>query len=346
MSANHLARSAGALLVAVAATLAPAAAAEVNVYTYREQPLIQPLFDRFTKETGIKVNVIFSNKGLEERIKAEGAASPADLFIAVDAAILEKAKAMGLGQPIKSALVDKVVPAQLRDPDGTWVGLTYRARVLYASKDRVKEPSLGYADLADPKWKGRICTRSGQHPYNVALFAAVVAHLGPDKAEAWLRSVKQNLTGKPSGNDRSQVKAIFSGECDLAIGNTYYYGLMATNDKEPEQKQWAGSVRVIMPTFAGGGTHVNVSGALLTRQAPNKEAALKLIDFMVGHEAQELYASLNFEYPVAADVPAVPLIRDLGKLEADRTPLAEIARHRAKASELVDKVGFDDGPAS
>lgn len=344
MSRSLFAGLAGA---ATALTLAgPVAAAEVNVYTYREQPLIQPLFDRFTKDTGIKVNVVYSNKGLEERIKAEGAASPADLFIAVDAAILEKAKAMDIGQPIRSAAVDKAVPANFRDRDGTWVGLTYRARVIYAAKDRVKETTLDYADLADPKWKGKVCTRSGQHPYNIALISGVIAHVGAEKAEAWLKGVKQNLAGKPNGNDRSQVKSIFSGDCDLAIGNTYYYGLMSTNDKEPEQKEWAKSVRVIMPKLPGGGTHVNISGALLARHAPNRDAAVKLVEYMVSDAAQHVYAELNYEYPVVAGVPVAPLIAGLGALEADKTNLADVARQRTKASELVDKVAFDEGPAS
>jgi iron(III) transport system substrate-binding protein len=335
-----------AALAGLLLTGAAAAAAEVNVYTYREQPLIQPIFDRFTKETGIKVNVVYSNKGLEERIKAEAAASPADLFIATDAAILEKARQMEIGQPLKSAVVEKAVPANFRDPAGTWTALTYRARVIYASKDRVKDTALSYADLADPKWKGKVCTRSGQHPYNIGLISNVIADFGPDKAEAWLKGVKANLNGKPSGNDRSQVKAIFSGECDLAIGNTYYYGLMATNQKEPEQKAWAQSVKVIMPTFQGGGTHVNVSGALLARNAPNRDAAVKLVEFMVGPEAQKFYAELNFEYPVVPGVPVAPLIADLGSVTADKPNLADVAKFRTKASELVDKVGFDDGPAS
>ncbi|MBT9290680.1 extracellular solute-binding protein [Hyphomicrobiaceae bacterium 22] len=345
MSCNWVPRL-GVGFAMVVATAGAAAAAEVNVYTYREQPLIQPIFDQFTKETGIRVNVVFSNKGLEERIRAEGAASPADLFIAVDAAILEKAKAMGIGQPIKSAAVDKAVPAQFRDHDGTWVGLTYRARIFYVSKERVKDTSLTYADLADPKWKGKLCVRSGQHPYNIALIASMITHLGPDKTEAWLKGFKQNLAAKPSGNDRSQVKAVYSGECDIGVGNTYYYGLMATNEKEPEQKEWAKSVRVVMPTFASGGSHVNISGALLAKNAPNRDAALKLVEFMVGGEAQKLYAELNFEYPVVAGVAPTPLIADLGKLEADKASFAEIAKNRTKASELVDKVGFDDGPGS
>ncbi|MEJ1159988.1 extracellular solute-binding protein [Prosthecomicrobium sp. N25] len=332
--------------VGLALTAGAAAAAEVNVYTYREQPLIQPIFDRFTKETGIRVNVIYANKGLEERIRAEAAASPADLLIATDAAILEKARGMDIGQPIRSAAVDKAVPATFRDPNGTWTALTYRARVVYASKERVKENALSYADLADPKWKGKVCTRSGQHPYNIGLISNVIADYGLDKAEAWLKGVKANLNGKPAGNDRSQVKAIFAGECDLGIGNTYYYGLMATNDKEPEQKEWAKSVKVIMPTFESGGSHVNVSGALLARHAPNRDAAVKLVEFMVSNEAQKLYAELNFEYPVVPGVAVAPLIADLGTVKPDKPNLAEVAKFRAKASELVDRVAFDEGPAS
>jgi iron(III) transport system substrate-binding protein len=326
---------------------APAAMAqEVNIYTYREQRLIQPLFDGFTKETGIRVNVVFSNKGLEERIKAEGAASPVDLLIATDVTVLDKARGMDITQPISSAALDAAVPAHLRDPAGHWVGLTYRARVIYASKERVKDTSISYADLADPKWKGKICTRSGQHPYTLALVAAMISHVGPEKAETWLRGVKQNLAVKPSGNDRSQVKSIFAGECDLSLGNTYYYGLMSTNEKEPEQKAWAGAVRAIMPKLPDGGTHVNISGAVLAKNAPNRAAAVKLLEFMVSTEAQKVYADLNYEYPVRAGIKAADLIDGLGALDADKADLNDIARFRAKASELVDKVAFDDGPAS
>lgn len=331
----------------LATSLAGAAsAAEVNVYTYREQPLIQPIFDRFTKETGIRVNVVFSNKGLEERIKAEGAASPADLFLTADVALLAKARDMGLTQPITSPAVTAAVPAQFRDAKGDWVGLTYRARVIYASKERVKETSLSYDDLADPKWKGKICIRSGQHPYNVALLAGMISREGEPAAESWARGLKANLAAKPSGNDRSQVKAIFSGECDLAVGNTYYYGLMSTNEKEPEQKQWAGAVKVIFPTFKNGGSHVNISGVSLVKTAPNKAAAMKLVEFMVSDEAQKLYAELNYEYPVKSGTAVTPLIQALGAVKADAADLNELATHRAKASEIMDKVQFDDGPAS
>lgn len=333
-------------LILAAPLIGAASAAEVNVYTYREQPLIQPIFDRFSKETGIRVNVVFSNKGLEERIKAEGAASPADLFLTADVALLAKARDMGLTQPITSPAVTAAVPAQFRDGKGEWVGLTYRARVIYASKERVKETNLSYDDLADPKWKGKICIRSGQHPYNVALLAGMISREGEPAAETWARGLKANLAAKPSGNDRSQVKAIFSGECDLAVGNTYYYGLMSTNEKEPEQKQWAGAVKVIFPTFKNGGSHVNISGVSLVKTAPNKAAALKLVEFMVSDEAQKLYAELNYEYPVKPGTAVTPLIQALGAVKADAADLNELATHRAKASEIMDKVQFDDGPAS
>lgn len=336
---------AGAAALGLTLSAQAAGAAEVNVYTYREQPLIQPVFDLFTKETGIKVNVVFSNKGLEERIKAEGAVSPADLFVTADVALLAKARDMGLLQPIHSKLVEQAVPDHFRDPNGMWVGTTYRARVIYASRERISETSMSYDDLTDPKWKGKVCTRSGQHAYNVALLAGMIVREGEAQAEKWIGGLKANLAQKPSGNDRSQAKDIFSGKCDLALGNTYYYGLMATADKEPEQKDWAKAIKIIFPTYKDGGTHTNISGVGLVKTAPNKAAAMKLIEFMVGDEAQKIYAAANFEYPVREGTDVAPLIKGLGTFTPDKMDLNDMARQRAKASELIDKVGYDDGPA-
>lgn len=336
------------LMSSALAVLAQPATADgvVNIYSYRQPDLIKPVLDAFTAETGIRTEVLFLDKGLEERIAAEGQNSPADVILTVDIARLAVTKEKGVTQTLDDAAINGAIPAEYRDPDGHWFGLTRRGRVVYASKERVADEAISYADLADPKWKGRICIRSGQHDYNLALFSALIAHWGAEKAEAWMRGFKDNLARKPDGNDRGGAKGIFSGECDLALGNTYYVGLMMTNDKEPEQKDWANSMRVVFPSIDGAGTHVNISGMALARHAPNRDAAVQLMEFLAGEKAQEIYAAEVFEYPVRAGVEPSDIVKSFGTLEADTLPLAEIAKHRKAASEMVDRVGLDDGPAS
>jgi iron(III) transport system substrate-binding protein len=340
-SVRTLARSAvAAVAVVAAAGGALAQSGEINVYTYRESKLIQPLFDAFSKETGIKVNIISAASGLEQRIKSESVNSPADVLLTVDIGRLEDAVLAGITQPIKSDLLDQVVGGQLRDPEGHWYAVSLRARVVYASKTRVHEDSLTYEELADPKWKGKICMRSGQHIYNNALFAAMIARHGEAKTENWLRGLKANLAHKPSGGDREAARDVAAGKCDVGIGNTYYWALM--NDKEPDKKAWADATKVILPTFLGGGTHVNVSGVVLAKYAPHKANALKLIEWLVGEKAQQLYADLNYEYPVRAGVKLNATIAGYGTLTPDPLPIAKIAAHRKAAANLVDKVGFDN----
>lgn len=317
---------------------------DVNVYTYREPGLIKPLFDAFTKETGIKVNVVFAKEGLEERIASEGARSPADALITVDVARLVRAKELGLTQPITDQKILAAVPAALRDADGAWVGLSYRARVYYASKDRVKDTALTYESLADPKWKGKVCIRDGQHVYNNMLFSAALVHLGPEKTEAWLKGVKNNLAKKPSGGDRDVAKDIASGLCDIGLANTYYVGQM--QNKVPEQKPWAEAIKVILPTFEGGGTHVNLSGLALMKTAPNKANALKLGEWLTGKTAQSMYTSENYEFPVRSDVPIDPAVANFGKLVPDPISFDKIVAERKRAADLVDKIGFNGGPGS
>jgi iron(III) transport system substrate-binding protein len=331
-------------LLGHAATAADAG--EVNVYSYRQPYLIDPLFKDFTDHTGIKVNVIFAEKGLIERIAAEGRNSPADVLLTVDVGNLMQAKDAGIGQPIQSAPLDAAIPEAYRDRDGAWVGLTRRARVVYASKERVKQDAITYEELADSKWRGKICIRSGQHVYNVALIASMIAAHGEVETETWLKGLKDNLARKPAGNDRMQVKGVYSGECDLAIGNTYYMGAMLRNEKEPEQKEWANSVNILFPNTDDRGTHVNISGAVLAKNAPHRENAVKLLEFLASDEGQKDYAEINNEYPVKDGVPWSPLVQSWGSFKADPISLNDIASLRKKASELVDKVGFDDGPSS
>jgi iron(III) transport system substrate-binding protein len=329
--------AAGALCAAATAT---AAANEVNIYSYRESKLVQPLFEAFTKDTGIKVNVISASSGLEQRIKAEGGNSPADVLLTVDIARLEAAVESGITQALNSTMVEEVVPVAYRDPNGQWTAAAMRARVVYASKVRVPQTSITYEELADPKWKGKICIRSGQHMYNNALFAAVIAKHGEAKAEEWLKGLKANLAQKPSGGDRETARDIAAGKCDLGIGNTYYWALM--NDKDADKKPWADATKVILPTFQGGGTHVNVSGVALIKTAPNKANGVKFIEWMVGAQAQPMHADMTYEYPIRAGVPINKTIAGYGALQADPMPLSQVAANRKKASALVDKVGFDN----
>ena len=330
-----------------AATIALAEeAGEVNVYSYRQPYLINPLFKAFTEQTGIKVNVIFAEKGLIERIQAEGRNSPADVLLTVDVGNLTQATDAGIAQPIQSSALEAAIPPAYRAADNQWFGLTRRARVVYASKERVKLDKITYEDLADPKWRGKICIRSGQHVYNVALIASMIAAHGEEWTETWLKGVKSNLARKPAGDDRLQVKGVYAGECDIAVGNTYYMGAMLKNDKEPEQKEWANSVNIIFPNTDDRGTHVNISGAVVAKYAPHKDNAVKLLEFLASDQGQETYADVNNEYPVKEGIPWSPLVKSWGAFKPDPISLNDIAALRKKASELVDKVGFDDGPSS
>ena len=337
--------AAAPLLAALLATNASADGV-VNIYSYRQPELIKPLLDAFTADTGIKTNVLFLDKGLEEKIAEEGANSPADVILTVDIGRIQAAEDKGVTQPLVDELINKDIPAQYRDPEGNWFGVTTRARVVYASKERVKQDAITYEELADPKWKGKICSRSGQHVYTIGLIASMIAHHGLDKTEEWLKGVKANLARKPDGGDRDQAKAIFAGECDIALGNTYYVGEMQTNEKQPEQKEWAAAIKILFPNANDRGTHVNISGMALAKYAPNHDNAVKLMEFLASDKGQKLYSERVFEYPVEPGIEPSAIVKAWGALKPDSLPLADIARNRKAASELVDKVGFDDGPGS
>ncbi|WP_316861436.1 Fe(3+) ABC transporter substrate-binding protein [uncultured Cohaesibacter sp.] len=336
-----LSMTAAALLMS--SSLASHAASEVNIYSYRQPFLIEPLLQAFTEETGIRTNLIFAKKGLETRIKAEGEFSPADLLLSTDVGRLQAAKNQGIAQPVSSEILHQNIPARFRDETDQWFGLTTRARVVYASNERVADTEITYEDLADPKWKGRICTRSGQHDYTIGLIASMIVNDGEEATKTWLEGVKANLARRPTGDDRAQVKAVYAGECDIALGNTYYMGKMQTNDKEPEQKEWAKSVRILFPNSKDRGTHVNISGMMLTKYAPNKDNAIKLMEFLSSAKAQQIYAEGNFEYPVRQDIEPSELVKSWGSLTPDAVALGKIADARQKASELVDIVDFDAG---
>ncbi|WP_233558160.1 extracellular solute-binding protein [Alginatibacterium sediminis] len=331
-------------VLAATLSLPSMAQEEVNLYSYRQQSLLQPLIDAFTAESGIAVNVVHAEKGIAQKIQAAGANNPADLVLTVDIGRLDDVRSADLLAPVNSEVIDSVVPAHLRHPDNLWFALTTRARVIYTHKDRVAEGELNsIADLADPKWKGRICTRSGKHVYNIGLIASIIAEDGEAAAQTWLEGVKDNLARKPQGNDRAQAKAIFEGQCDIAIGNRYYMGKMHYNAQSPEQKDWADNIRVVYldQNIGGRGQHINISGAGLLKTAKNPENAVALLEFLLSEQAQALYASANFEEPVRAGIKTDPYIETLGDFKADRLNLQAIADNREAAAKLVDVVGFD-----
>ena len=317
----------------------PVFAEEVNIYSHRQPELIQPLMDQFTAETGIDVNIAFVDKGMAERLKAEGNRSPADLVLTVDIGRMEELVEADVLQAAEDPVLAANIPPAYRDPGNLWFGLTTRSRVVYASLERVKPGEITtYEDLVNPKWQGRLCMRSGLNDYNVALTAAFLLHHGPEATTAWLQGLKANLAHKPLGGDRDQVKSIWSGECDIALGNTYYIGQMLNDDSE---KDYAASVRIDFPIFEGGGAHMNISGIALTKAAPNKAAAVKLMAWLSSDEAQKIYAEANHEFPVKAGVARSALVQSWGEFTPDSLGLADIAKARSDAVKLIEGVDFD-----
>ena len=309
-----------------------AQAAEVNLYTTREPVLIQTLLTEFTQKTGVKVNTVFIKDGLLERVKAEGRRSPADVMLTVDFGNLVDLVEGGLTQRVSSKTLNSAIPANLRAANGHWYALSMRARAVYASKDRTSLKAITYEDLANPTWKNKICIRSGNHPYNTALIAAYIAHHGEKQAETWLRGVKANLARPASGGDRDVARDILGKVCDIGVANTYYVGAMRTGDAE--QQRWGNAINVVLPRFKNGGTHVNVSGAVISKHAPNRKEAVQLLEFLASDHAQAIYAQNGFEYPVKPGVKIDPIIASFGKLNIDSIRLSDIARHRKAAQSL------------
>lgn len=310
----------------------------VNVYSFRQAFLIQPILDKFTQETGIKTKIIFAKKGLIQRIKREGKLSPADIVLTSNFSKLLQLKEEGLSQAYEASTIEKNVPSQFRDSEYHWVALTQRVRNLYSSKERLGPLDIRYEDLADAKYKGKICTRSGKHPYNLGLIASLIAHNGEAATETWLKDVKANLARKPQGNDRAQVKAIKEGLCDVSLGNSYYLGKMQNN---PKQVAWANAIHLNFPNQQDRGAHVNVSGAVIAKHAPHKASAQKLLDFLTSDAAQSLYAEANYEYPVKEGVKPSKQVSSWGQFKGDNIELNKIANNIKTALNLVDKVKFD-----
>ncbi|WP_120513352.1 Fe(3+) ABC transporter substrate-binding protein [Photobacterium salinisoli] len=331
---------ASAVLLGLSAPQMVQAAEEVNVYSLRQPFLIEPMLKEFTDETGIKVNVKFAKDGIAEKLAQEGEYSPADVILTVDISRLAELSDKGLVQAVDSEVIDKNVPAQYRDSDDEWFALTLRTRSVYSSRERVGRLPAGfdYLDLAKPEWKGKICTRSGKHPYNISLVSSMIAHYGEAETKTWLEGVKANLARKPQGNDRGQVKAVKEGLCDLAIGNSYYLGNMLSDEN---QKAWAEAVYINFPGQQANGTHVNISGMAMAKYAPNKANAQKLMEFLTSDKAQHMYAEVNFEYPVKAGVERSELVASWGDFSADTLPLEKVAEYHNAATKLLDEVQFD-----
>ena len=327
-------------IIALTGTVSVSQAGEVNVYSYRKPQLIDPMFAEFTKQTGIKVNSVYAKKGMLEKLQSEGRNSPADLVFTVDIGRLSDIQKAGLTQSVNRSRFVADIPDNYMEPNGHWFGLTTRARIIVASKERVDPNAISnYEDLVDPQWKGRICTRSGKHPYMVALTASMIAHHGLDNAGTWLAGLKSNLARKPQGNDRAQVKAIKEGVCDIAVINHYY---MAKMLKDPEQVPWANAVNVIFPNQTNRGTHMNVSGVALTKHAPNKDNAIKLMEFLASKTGQEMYAQKNAEYPVKPGIAWSDLQDSWGSFKEDSLSLSVVADNRASAIKLADEVSYND----
>ncbi len=330
----------GALVGVTAVTAMPAQAQEeVNVYSYRQAYLIEPFLKEFTEETGVKVNVVFAKQGLAERLKREGRNTPADVLLTVDVGRLQELVDEELVKSVNDSVIEANLPAQYHGPDNQWFGITTRARVLYTSVDRLDAGQVSsYDDLADPSLKGRVCSRAGDHPYNVALIASRIAHNGEEATREWLEGFKDNLARKPQGGDRDQIKAIRDNVCDVAIGNSYYYGNMLNNE---EQRPWAEKARIEFPDQNGVGTHMNISGMAMTKYAPHEENALKLMRFLTEKTAQHMYAEVNYEYPANPEAESSELLASWGEFKQDDLSLTDIAKYRKRAAQMVNEVGFN-----
>ncbi len=336
MSLKHLA------FVVLVSLSFNALAEEVNVYSGRKENLIKPLLDSFTEQTGIKTNLVTAGADkLLTRLKSEGRNTPADIFITVDAGRLYRAKQADIFQSIKDDELNAAVPAHLRDPEGNWIGLSQRARVIFYVKGKVSSDQLSnYEDLASDEWHHRVCIRGSDNIYNQSLVASMIAADGVEATEQWARGLVKNMARPPRGGDRDQIKAAAAGQCDIAIANTYYYGMMLTSGKDPAQMKAAQAMGVIWPNQQGRGTHVNVSGAGITKYAKNPENALKLLKFLVSPESQKWYADVNYEYPVNPKAELSDLVKSWGEFKADNLNLDVLGKNNAEAVRIMDRAGW------
>lgn len=316
-------------------------AAEVNVYSARKEALIKPLLDRFTSETGIKVNLVTGKADtLLKRLEVEGKNTPADMLLTVDVARLVRAKEKGLFQTIESGVLNNAIPDYYRDDDNQWFGLSLRSRVMVYAPERVQEDELSsYADLADPRWKNRICIRSSSNVYNQSLVASMVANDGVEKTEAWAKGLVENFARKPKGGDRDQIKAVVAGQCDVAVINTYYLAGMLTSSQESEVNA-AKKIKLFWPDQNGRGTHMNISGAGILKPAKNKKEAVQLLEFLLSNESQQWYAETNHEYAINMDIESSAVLKSWGQFKADNLNLSLLGKHNADAVLLMDRAGW------
>jgi iron(III) transport system substrate-binding protein len=314
----------------------------LNLYSSRHYQTDEALYGDFTKLTGIKINRIEGNEdALIERIRNEGANSPADVLVTVDAGRLWRAEQLGLFQPVKSAVLESRIPAIYREPNGSWFGFSLRARVIAYDKTKVKPNEIAsYENLADSKWKGQICVRSASHMYNLSLMGAMIDHLGEAKAESWARAVKANLAREPKGGDTDQIKGVAAGECSLALVNHYYYARLARSTK-PDEKAIAERVGIVFPNQSSWGTHVNISGAGVLKNAPNRDAAVKFLEYLASDAAQRYFADGNNEWPVVASVKVSnPALASFGEFKQDKLNVAVLGRNQPSSQKLYDRVAW------
>ena len=315
-------------------------AKSLNIYSHRQPYLLKPFIEAYTKKTGVKLNVVYSSKGLAQRLAAEGANSPADLILTVDIARLYRYEDLDLLAKIDSKILNEKIPSYLRSKNNTWFGLSKRTRAIAISRERINSGQvLRYEDLADPKLKGKVCSRPGSHVYNRALMASMIAAKGENDAEKWAKGLVSNLAKRPQGNDRSQLKSIYSGECDVAIINHYYYGKL-TYSKNPDHRKWAKASIIVFPNQGNSdrGAHVNISGGGVVKFSKNKEIAINFLEFLVTDQAQVMYGDVNFEYPINNKSKLPKRLRALGTFKEDNLLIEKIAKLAPKAQEIIDKV--------
>ncbi len=314
----------------------------VNIYSSRHYKTDEALYTGFTKQTGIKVNRIEAGEdALIERIRNEGPRSPADVLVTVDAGRLWRAEQLGLFQPVNSGVLESRIPANFREPGGQWFGFSMRARVIAYNKDKVRPGEIQtYEELADPKWKGRVCMRSSTNIYNLSLMGALIDHLGEQKAEAWAKAVRANLAQEPKGGDTDQLKAVAAGQCDVTVSNQYYYARLARSDKADERKA-AERIDIVFPNQKTWGTHVNISGAGVLKTAPHRDAAVKFLEYLASDEAQRYFADGNNEWPVVANVKLDnPVLNALGDFKRDRLNVAVLGRNQPSSQKIYDRVAW------